>query len=346
MNASRLSQDTVPPRVRKTVLYVVWKAYQRRAEVLSPLLDAELICLPHLARARFARPFDYASKFVKTFRHLNERRPGCVFVQAPPHFAALPCLLADVPYVIDAHNALFQSYWGRLPLTRLVMERADAVVVHNTEILNIARSQYPSVRFYVVSDPIVEIRSSDTVGRVPGRVLFICSFDRDEPVEAIIETIESLPDYDFIITADVEKLPGHLRRRLLRCTHVRLTGFVSTEEYHALLCSSEVAISLTTKEATQQCGACEALSSDTPLIVSKDPLSIDQFGAWATLVDNTAESLIRAIRHARPESLDLVEQRRRWKVSVERSIDILRQDLDLDTRRAPFRRVPAMGGRA
>lgn len=308
-------------------LFVVWKGYQRRAEVLAPLLDADTLFLPHVFRSRYLRPVDYLLKLVTMTVRILRTKPDFVVVQAPPLFAALPALLTNVPYIIDAHNGVFQSFWGKLPLAPYLMHKAEGIIVHNAEVLALARGGYPTIMFYVISDPLQLIKLADRTARREQRFLFICSFDEDEPIDTIIQVIEALPEYEFVITADVKKLPREQRWRLQCCRNLHLTGYLSTQDYHALLCSSTAAIALTTQEATQQSGACEALSSDTPLIVSKTALSDALFGPWAVLVDNTPEAVIQAIRSLKCKPLDLSSYRARWNEEVMQGIRVLQQNL-------------------
>ena len=261
-------------------LFIVWKRYQRRVEVLAPLFGAEVKYIPHLFRKKYLRPLDYFYKLIVTVGHMLRDRPDYAIVQAPPHYAALPPILLNVPFILDGHNGIFQSYWHKMPLFNLVMKKAKTVVVHNEEFLKLFRDWYPEKSFFVVSDPLQYIEAP--VERKPDQILFICSFDPDEPIDAIIGTIEQVPEYTFVITADPIKLTAAQRQRLEACPNLKLTGFLSTEEYHKTLCSSTAAIALTTMEATQQSGACEALSSNTPLIATRSTLSEYLFGSWAT----------------------------------------------------------------
>lgn len=296
-------------------LFIVWKGYQRRAEVLGPLFDADIKFIPHLFRSKYLRPFDYFYKLIKTVGYMMKTKPDYAIVQAPPHYAALPPILLNVPFILDGHNGIFQSYWHKLPLFETMMKKASAVVVHNVEFLNLFRDDYPDKPFFVVADPLQYIEAPGTQ-RKDNQFMFICSFDQDEPIEAIIGTIEKSPDKNFVITADPKKLPAHQRQRLEACKNLKLTGFLSTKAYHETLCSSTAAIALTNMVATQQSGACEALSSNTPLIATRSSLSEMLFGDWATLVDNTAESIVAGINALAPQTLDLEAQRNAWNDAV------------------------------
>lgn len=307
-------------------LYIVWKGYQRRAEVLAPLFDADIKFIPHLFRSKYLRPFDYFYKLVATMLYMIRTRPAYALVQAPPHYAALPPLLLGVPYIIDGHNGIFQSYWHKLPLFSLIMRKSKAIVVHNSEFLALFGKTYPEKPFIVVADPLQYIEV-DGATRKENQILFVCSFDVDEPIDAIIDTIERTPDYNFVITADPKKLPAHQRHRLEACDNLHLTGFLSTEEYHNTLCSSTAAIALTNMVATQQSGACEALSSNTPLIATRSSLSEKLFGAWAILVDNNADAIVAGIRELENKKLDLESERENWNNAVNTGVRKVKSEI-------------------
>lgn len=311
-------------------LFIAWEKYQRRAELLAPLLHCSLEYFPNRMPSRWFRPVDYAVKFAATLRTLERRRPRFAVVQAPPHFSVLAPRLARVPYALDAHNGLFQSSWARVPLVELAIREARCVVVHNDEIRELASAMYPETGFLVLNDPIESIRVAGATRSI-SQILFICSFDADEPLEAIVATVESAPEFDFVITADPAKLPTSLRKRLVACSNVRLTGHLSIDEYQRTLCSSGAAIALTETEATQQSGACEALSSDTPLIASRTVLSESLFGSWANLVDNSARSIVAALRATRPLELDLADERARWMERVRAQLDVVLGRMSIDS---------------
>jgi glycosyltransferase involved in cell wall biosynthesis len=311
-----------------TKVYIVWKGYQRRAEVLANLLDAELKFYPHYFERKFLRLFDYAIKLVANINYLSRSRVRLVIVQAPPLFAAIPALILRQPYIIDAHNPVFQGFWAKLPLTRYLIFKAQAVIVHNSEVLQLAEKRYPSIPFLKVADPIEFIPPS-IEGRHEKQILVICSFDTwDEPIDLLIDCINKLPDYTFVITADVYKLSTKLGDKLKACTNIRLTGFLPTSDYHALLTSSLAALVLTTSEATQPSGACEALSSDTQLIVSATSLTRELFGKWAILVDNSVDSIVSAVNSLDVKSFDFSRYRNQWNLSVQEDMRILYEHIE------------------
>ncbi len=314
-----------PPLVKRN-FYFVWKEYQRRAEVLAPLFGANVVFIRHQFRRRALRPIDYVIKLWRTLITLIKFRNGLVITQSPPVFAALPARILGFRYIIDAHNATFQTFWGRFPTSQWLINDAAAVIVHNDEIAVLAKQLFPKARFYTIPDPIPSIEC-DCSERVPNQVLVIGSFGNDEPVDILLEVIAKSPDTSFVITANLTHLPQPQQNRLRTQPNVVLTGFLPVSDYHRLLCRSAAAIVLTTRQATQPSGACEALASNTPLILSRTSLTRELFGEWAVLVENSVESITSAIRSSNLTPRDLSNFRNHWNLNVESSVADLRRNL-------------------
>jgi glycosyltransferase involved in cell wall biosynthesis len=306
-------------------LFLVWKQYQRRPEVLASLVNCKLKFIPHLFQSKFLRPLDYLIKLVVSIQEISTQKPDFVVAQCPPTFSALPALLTKTPYVIDAHNPLFQvEMWQKLPLSKTLLNKASAIIVHNAEMFQLVKSIYPSAKLFTISDPIKSIVPDKPQERQAKQILVIASFDPwDEPVDLLIETMRQLEDYKFIVTADINKLAPETSTQLQQLKNVKLTGFLATAEYHQVLCSSLAALVLTTSEATQPSGACEALSSNTQLIISKTSLTQKLFGEWAVLVDNSPTSIAQAIRSLSLQELDLSTYREQWNNQVQQEISNL-----------------------
>ncbi len=306
-------------------LFLVWKQYQRRPEVLASLISCELRFIPHLFKSKYLRPLDYLIKLVVSVRDILTKKPDFVVAQCPPTFSALPALLTKTPYIIDAHNPLFQvEMWQSLPLSKTLLKNALAIIVHNTEMFQLVSKIYPQVKLFTICDPIEAIVPIRPQKRQAKKILVIASFDPwDEPVGLLIETMAKLIEYNFVITADINKLDTETAASLQKLDNVTLTGFLATEEYHQVLCSSLASLVLTTSNATQPSGACEALSSDTQLVISKTSLTEKLFGEWAVLVENSSESIVKAIRELSLQKMDLSEYRQQWNKAVQQEISRL-----------------------
>ncbi|MEL6495066.1 MAG: glycosyltransferase [Cyanobacteria bacterium J06623_7] len=311
-------------------MFIVWKKYQRRPEVLAALLNCELKFFPHLFQRKYLRPLDYLFKLIVNVREIWRTKPDFAIAQSPPTFSVLPALLTKTPYIIDAHNPLFQvEMWQKLPLSATILRQAAAIIVHNREMLQLVEKLYPKSNLFTISDPIQEIVPPQPQPRQARQILAIASFDPwDEPVELLIATMRQLKEFSFIVTADINKLDPQTAASLRELDNVTLTGFLATPEYHQVLCSSLAALVLTTSDATQPSGACEALSSNTQLIISRTSLTEQLFGQWAVLVDNDATSIAEAIESLSVRELDLADYRQQWNLEVEQEISRLTQFID------------------
>lgn len=310
------------PKTKLNGLFIVWKKYQRRPEVLASLLNCELKFLPHLFSSKYLRPLDYLVKLVINLRDILFQKPDFVIAQCPPTFSALPALITKTHYLIDAHNPLFQvKMWQKLPLSQTIISNALGIIVHNTEMFQLVKDLYPAASLFTISDPIQAIALATPQKRLEKQILVIASFDPwDEPVDLLIESMKELQEYNFVITADAKKLDAATAASLQQLDNVRLTGFLETGDYHQVLCSSLAALVLTTSDATQPSGACEALSSDTQLVISRTSLTAKLFGSWATLVENESTSIAQAIRSLSVQELNLADDRQSWNMSVQLEI--------------------------
>ena len=306
-------------------LFLVWKNYQRRPEVLAPLIDCRLKFIPHLFSSKYLRPLDYLIKLFVSIKDILIQKPNFVVAQCPPTFSALPAWLTKTRYIIDAHNPLFQvKMWQTLPLTKTLLKNALGIIVHNSEMYQIVSKILPDARLFTICDPIVPIVPEQPQTRQAKQILVIASFDPwDEPVELLIDTMRELSEYQFVITANINKLAPETAASLQTLDNIELTGFLATADYHKMLCSSLASLVLTTSNATQPSGACEALSSDTQLVISKTSLTETMFGDWAVLVDNSVESIAEAVRALSLQNLDLAQYRQEWNLAVQQEINEL-----------------------
>ncbi|MGW5666817.1 hypothetical protein [Micromonospora sp. NPDC003776] len=275
-------------------LFISWKKYQRRSDVLAQALGAEIVWRPHRATGKLLRPGDYLAHARQDLARLRAERPPYVIAQTQPHFTALAPYLARVPYVVDGHNGQFQSWWRRVPGAEQVLRGARLVLTHNREADRIARAAFPGLRTLVVHDPLRNIPPAPP----QGWVFVVASAAPDEPMDVLIEAIEALPDVLFATTAPLHKLPESLRERAARLPNLRTLGFLDLPDYEAALAGSRAVVVLTDRDGCQPSGACEALSAARPLVVSHTATTEELFGSFATLVPNEATGLAAGIRSA------------------------------------------------
>ncbi|MFG3685666.1 glycosyltransferase [Micromonospora sp. NPDC047740] len=278
-------------------LFISWKRYQRRSDVLAEALGAEMVWRPHRAKGKLLRPGDYLAHARQDLARIRAERPRYVIAQTQPHFTALAPHLAGVPYVVDAHNGQFQSWWRRVPGTEQVLRGARLVLTHNREADRIARAAFPGLRTLVVHDPLREIPPASP----RDWVFIVATAAPDEPMDVLIDAIEALPDVGFATTAPLHKLPEPLRERAARLPNLRTLGFLDLPDYEAALAGSRAVVVLTDREGCQPSGACEALSAGRPLVLSRTSTTEELFGSFATLVPNESVALAAGIREALDE---------------------------------------------
>jgi glycosyltransferase involved in cell wall biosynthesis len=246
----------------------------------------------------------YAAQWIQTARILRNEQPNTVFVMTPPVFAALPAFWyarkRGRKVVLDAHTGAFLNpRWRWLQwLQRALCRRAITTLVTNTHLAD--RIVAAGGHATLVPDVPIVFPSSETFTRPAGFVVaVVCSFNYDEPLHAIFDAAERLPDVHFFVTGDPRHLPSEFAARVP--ANVVLTGFLTTPAYGGLLVGADVVVTLTTRDHTMLRGAYEAIYQGTPVIVSDWPLLREAFAQGAVHVDNTAEDIAGAIQLMRSD---------------------------------------------
>jgi glycosyltransferase involved in cell wall biosynthesis len=243
--------------------------------------------------------FKYLAQWLRSARILRRQHPDAVFVMTPPVFAALPAFWyarrSGGRVVLDAHTAAFlHPRWRKLQwLQKALCRRAATTLVSNAHLADLVRAS--GAHATIVGDVPVIFPEIEPFQRPREfMVAVICSFNYDEPVDAIVEAAERLPDVRFFVTGNPQHLSQAVKVKLSR--NVKLTGFLSTPAYGGLLQAADVVLTLTTRDHTMLRGAYEAIYQGTPVIVSDWPLLRSAFAEGALHVDNSAQSIVEAVR--------------------------------------------------
>jgi glycosyltransferase involved in cell wall biosynthesis len=150
----------------------------------------------------------------------------------------------------------------------------------------------------------------------PGtNVLAVNTFMFDEPLGEVIEAARRAPEVTFHVTGRVESHPERVPAD--QPPNLRFTGFLPDEDYFALMKEADAVMCLTTRDHTMQRGACEALSIGRPIITSDWPLLRDYFHKGTIHVDNTAASIVEAVRRLQVEQPQLekeIREMRQWQL--------------------------------
>ena len=113
-------------------------------------------------------------------------------------------------------------------------------------------------------------------------LVLICTYEKDEPYEAVINAARELPST--IVVYITGNFSGKIDENSIP-VNVRLTGFLAQEDYDRLLASADVIMDFTNLEWCLVCGGYEAVALDKPLITS-DTKALNQFYGIAALYTN------------------------------------------------------------
>jgi glycosyltransferase involved in cell wall biosynthesis len=277
-------------------IFLTWANYSTRSQMLSQHFRAEIV---------YIYPFDseghvpkalvrYMVSFVLTLRILFKKKPDVIFSLNSPQ----PLLLAIYlftrlfggVYILDSHSAPFSHprvQWLR-PAYRFFASRAFFNI--NTNEFHQSLVESWGGRSFVISDIPLKIEDNYPRRKTNDRsIVYVASFDFDEPLEEVLKTARKLPEVTFHITGKYHKAPQELLRKL-PC-NVQLEGFLPRSDYLGLLKSVKAVMALTTRDFTMQMGAYEALSLEKPIITSDWPILRTSFGNGAVYVKNTSESI-------------------------------------------------------
>ena len=289
----------------KKSIFIAWTRFQQRSEFLAKHLGAQVhyVCFGRQGRLLQA-PLRYLVQAWKTWRILRHERPEIVFVQNPPIFCILFAYLYaqcyKTKYVIDSHTSAFVSSkwrWSKR-LHRLLSRRALTTIVHNISQEKIVKhwgcsyivlSDYPGPKSYEESHILDE----------KFNVAVVCSFAKDEPLDIVFEAARRLPDVNFHVTGDSNRIASSLLSE--KPDNCFLTGYLPYEKYLGLLRGVDVIIALTTRDHTLLSGAWEAISLGTPLITSDWPILKDYFYLGTIHITNTKEGVYSGVLKAQVE---------------------------------------------
>lgn len=286
----------------KKITFIVWASYHRRSELLAKHIGADLHYVHYGQRRQFLQmPMRYMAQAWQTWKILCREKPDVIFIQNPPIFAVLVAAFYarryGAQYVIDSHTGAFHSPIWRwsMGLHRALSKRALATIVHNT-------SQEETVkrwgcRYFVLDDPIGDYPTVEKFvfnGKFNAAV--VSSFDLDEPLDVVFEAAAELPSVTFYVTGDSSHCDANLLKK--KPDNCQLTGYISNQQYVGLLRGADIVIDLVSNSHTLLCGAFEAVSVGTPLIVSDWKVLRECFPIGTVYIPNTAEGVREGVQRA------------------------------------------------
>lgn len=289
---------------RPPALHLAWTAFQRRQVSMADLAGFECVFLPLPSgvKGRLGKAWQYARLFVQTVGLLRRRRPATVWFQLPQ----VPLMWAAMLYrlvfnrrarlVADCHNAMFRPPWSRVPFGLSAMGRCDLILVHNEAVLKVALDMgLPRDRTRVLEDVPPLVAMPTQLPAVPRLladrprpwVLFPGSFSADEPVQELLDAARLLAGGVVVMTGRVANAAKHGHDLSQVPPNVVMPGFLSLDDFEALLMHCDVVLALTKFDGIQLSVCNEALGFGKPMVVSDTPLLRSMFGSAAVMADSS-----------------------------------------------------------
>lgn len=312
-----------------TRIWITWENH-RRSKELSSEFDAEYYPLVHAGK----RPVRYVILIVKTIHLLLKRRPDVVFCQNPSLILTTILTFCRSAFsyklIVDRHSNFKLEYadsrslkWRIFHfLSSWTIKRADLTIVTNEDLQRICNDL--GGRSEVLQDKLPNLAAKRK--RPPPffmtdmnktQVMFVTTFDSDEPIDEITEAAKSLKGCVCYLTGNCRKYFSDEESRSLLNYNVVLTGFVSDDDYLSLMENVDIVVVLTKKDLILNCGAYEAISMDKPLILSDTPTLRRYFERAALYCEPDPLSIKSKILEASHDLNSLIENQAERKGELE-----------------------------
>jgi len=299
---------------------------------------------------RYLRPLEYLLKTCVTLLLLLRKQPQTLWLQLAPtpllYVAHLYKALFNpkVTIIADCHNVMFRPPWIRFPGVVALLNRCEFVLVHNDSVKEQATAAgVISECLHVLEDrPAIlncEMLENPTAFPRPW-VLFPCSFNFDEPIEAVLSAARLIPEITFAITGNKSRAKGIHDLRDIP-PNVKLLGFLPTVEFDMLLCNTDAVLGLTIFDGVQVCTANEAVGTLKPLVLSQTDLLKELFYKGAVYVNpRNPLSIAQGCQEAVSRKWELIQEmkslrgdrNRRWLLQAEKvdaTLNRLRADISV-----------------
>ena len=180
---------------RSRVTYISWAESCSRSDHTARELGgtSHMVYAGHFGSHFSTILLKYITQWSRTARILRRERPDTVFVMVPPVFAAIPAFLyawrRRKRVVLDAHTAAFLlPRWRSFQwMQKLFCRWAATTLVSNDFLAGIVRAAGGHAT--LVPDVPVVFPEFEPFHSASGfTVVAICSFDYDEPIDALFAT--------------------------------------------------------------------------------------------------------------------------------------------------------------
>ena len=242
---------------------------------------------------RLLRPLEYILKAWKTLMLFLHEQPQAIWVQLPPtpllHVAHLYKVFFNhqVRIIADCHNATFRPPWVTFPGTVALLNRCDLVLIHNDSVKEQAMvNGVDCENLYVLEDPPAVVENNIVHQELFTHpwILCPCSFNQDEPIQAIFDAARLAPEITFILTGKTSRAKG-IHNLSNIPSNVNLPGFLPKSEFDSLLWNTDVILGLTKLDGIQLSVANEAVGAGKPMVLANTKILQKLFHKGAIYVN-------------------------------------------------------------
>ena len=276
-------------------IFIAWVPFQRRAISMQAYFGYNLKFADLSFSKRYLRIFEYIVKTLQTLKWLIETYPAVIWIQLPPTlilhilFIYKWLLNRNCLIIADCHNATFRKPWVTFPGFKDLLTRCDLVLVHNNDVkqdaLDLGVSEH---QLYVLEDPPagleVDVLDKKNNLYVGPWILCPCSFNKDEPIKAILDAARLTPEITFVLTGNKKRALGNHDLSHLP-SNIRLPGFLPTETFDQLLSNATVVMGLTLLDGIQLSVANEAVGFGQAMVLANTNTLKQLFYKGAVYVD-------------------------------------------------------------
>jgi hypothetical protein len=294
------------------IIWITWEK-QIRNRSLSSLLEVE--CFEIVINSN--RILRYLKSFIQTLKIIKSKSPNIIIAPNPSIVLSYFLLALRKTFhfslISDAHMAGIQSC-NNIPFFQRLLdnfnEKTDLVIVTNDAHADYIRSI--KGKAFVCQDPLPFLPEVPEINNInfEKSILFICSFDNDEPYEDVFEAFNLLKEqgYSLFVSGKYSKVNLDINRY----PDINFLGYIPTDEYYGYLKQCSVVIDLTTMENCLVCGAYEALSARKLLVLSDTFALKSYFSPAAAFTNHSPQSIANAIVYAYEHKDQLLSNIQDW----------------------------------
>lgn len=233
-------------------------------------------------------------------------RPELVFCQNPSLILSFLCVLLrpffKYKLIIDRHSSFkFETRRSNSMFYRVFHKISDYTVAKAdiTIITNKVLSEFVKICGgcpFILPDPLPFFGESK-LKEGGNYFVFVSSMGEDENLDQAISAFKRMPEENLYITGNYKK--AVLSGDIYLCDlpeNIKLTGFLSDDDYLSLISGSKGMIVFTSNDYTLTCGAYEAVSLKKPMILSNTETMKSLFSKGAVYVSGDSLSFIAGVK--------------------------------------------------